>query len=197
MNSAKLALTILSSVLTLAAAPPYILDTVRGKTRPERATWAILTTLSVIALASQLAAGANWSVVFTVCDALVGLAVFALSIRHGVAGWTRQDQLAALIAGLGVALALLAKSPLYSLAGVIIADASGMALTVRKGFTDPGSETSIAWALAGSGALLAALTVNSLSVSQLAYPIYVGLANYAVVAAQYLGYARLKQRKRA
>jgi hypothetical protein len=193
MSNAKFLFTAVSIGCVLAASPPYIIDTIRGKTRPERATWLIFAILGVIAVVSQLAAGATWSVIFTVVDSLAGVVVLGLSVRYGVGGWTLQDRIALVIAGVGVGLALTLKNPLYSILGVILADASGMVLTLRKAYNDPGSETSISWLLSGIGGFAAVLVVNRLSLDQLLYPIYLAAANCGVVVCQYFGSRYNKQ----
>ena len=57
---------VLAGLLQLAASAPYIRDIVRGSTKPQRATWTIWTTLSFVVLASQWASGATWSLALTI-----------------------------------------------------------------------------------------------------------------------------------
>jgi len=187
MISFRLLVTAFSIGCVLAASPPYIIDTVRGKTRPERASWCIFALLGIIAVVSQLAAGATWSVGFTVIDSLAGTIIFVLSFRYGVAGWTRRDQTALGVATVGVVLALITRNPLYSVAGVVLADGSGMVLTLRKAYLDPDSETAVSWFLSGIGGFAAALTVNRPVPAQLLYPFYLGFANCSVIVCQYAG----------
>ncbi len=53
----KAAVTLLSSMLTAAAALPYILDIGRGRARPRIASWGIWTVVQAIGAASAFAAG--------------------------------------------------------------------------------------------------------------------------------------------
>ena len=181
-------LALLSAILIIVAAPPYIIDTVKGKTKPQRVTWLIFSVLGLIAFFSQLSLGATWSLVFLGFDTSASILAFILSVKYGVGGHSRLDTIALTIAGSGVLLALLAKQPIIALLGVILADISGVTLTIRKAYTHPGTETAISWWLVGTASLLGVLTVGEVKLSLLIYPIYLLIVNYAVPVAQIFGY---------
>ncbi len=91
------------------------------------------------------------------------------------------------IAGIGVIIAIAAKQPIISLSGVIIADVSGVVLTVKKAYLHPGSETTISWLLVGTASLFGVLAVGQWSFGILLYPFYLMLANYSIPIAQFAG----------
>jgi hypothetical protein len=190
----KEAAAFLSALLILIAAPPYVIDTIKGKTKPERITWFIFSILGVIAFVSQVAAGASWSLVFSGLDTSASILVFLLALKHGVGGHTRLDVWALCVAGIGVVIAIVAKEPLISLLGVILADVSGFALTVKKTYENPSSETTISLLLVGTAALFGIAAADKLSLSILLYPFYLMLANYVVPFTQFLGY-RMRPKK--
>ena len=179
---------IVSALLILAAAPPYVINTLRGKTRPERVTWLIFSVLGLIAFISQLGLGASWSLVFSGLDTAASILVLSLSIKHGVGGHTKLDTAALVIAGIGVIIAIVAKAPIVSLLGVILADLSGMALTIKKTYLHPESETTVSWLLVGTASLFGLLAVGRFSYGILLYPFYLMLANYSVPLTQLFGY---------
>ena len=174
----------ISAVLVFAAMPPYIIDVIKGKTRPERMTWFILSLLGVIAFISQIEAGASWSLVFSGLDTLGSLTVLGLSFWHGVGGATKLDFLALGVAGVGVAVSLIAKEPLAALIGVIVADFSGMILTILKVWKDPKSETTISWLLFATAGVFGLLTISEWTLGVALYPLYLVLANYSVPVIQ-------------
>jgi len=176
-----------SALLILVAGPPYALDTLKGITKPERMTWFIFSLLGVVAFISQMGLGASWSLLFTGLDTAGSCLMLLLSLKYGVGGYSKSDIIALTIAVVGITAALLFKQPLLSLAGVILADASGTALTVRKAFRDPGSETMVTWLAVGTAAVFGMLAVGSWSASLLLYPAYLVVANYSVSIAQLLG----------
>jgi hypothetical protein len=192
-----LALSAVSVLAFIFAAPPYIIDTLRGKTKPERAAWFIWSVLGVIAFVAQLELGATWSLLFTGLDTAGCILAFLLSLRYGVGGWTLLDKVALGIAASGVVISLAAHAPIVALGGVILADTSGSFLTIRKTFLMPESETTISWLLVSLGALCSLLLVGTLNVRLLLYPAYLFVANASIVLAQRLGrmYYRAKQRR--
>lgn len=184
---------IASALILVAGAPPYLIDILKHKTKPERATWFIWSVLGTIAFFSQLSLHGGWSLLFVGFDGLGSIVVFLLSLKYGVGGWTRLDKAALVIAALGVAISFVAHSPTIALCGVVLADVSGVVLTIRKTFLDPSSETTITWFFIGTSALLGALSVGKMQFSVLLYPIYLTLANYGVLVAKYAGIAFRKQ----
>lgn len=189
-NAVDAALLTASALMALAAAPPYIISTVRGKVKPERATWFIFSALGMIAFISQVSLGASTSLIFVGLDGLGSLSIFALSIKYGVGGWTKLDRIVLAIAGVGVILSFVSQQALIALFGVVIADLCGVVPTVLKAYKEPDSESQLAWLLFATGALLTVLTIHDLRFDLLLYPLYLAAANYAVPIAMKLG--RLK-----
>lgn len=178
---------LISAFLVLLAAPPYIIDTLKGKTKPERITWLIFSVLGIIAFISQLTLGASWSLVFSGLDTAASILVFSLSLKYGVGGYTKLDISALVIASVGVIIAVVARQPIISLLGVIVADFSGVTLSLKKAYQDPSSETTISWLLVGTASLFGLFAAGEFKVGILLYPFYLMFANYAIPVAQLLG----------
>jgi hypothetical protein len=178
---------ILSGIIVLLGGPPYLIDILKGRTKPERTTWFIWTVLGVIAFGSQVKLGAHWSLVFAGLNAAGNLAVFLLSLKFGIGGWKRIDIVALCIACAGLLLSFITEAPLVALLGVIVADFAGTVPTLYKTFLLPSSETTFTWFALGTSSFLAIFSVGSSKFSLLLYPIYMMFANYAVLLAQGLG----------
>lgn len=195
MNDNILAvLGIAAPLVNFIALFPYLKDIFRHKTKPERATWWIWLVLIVIALFAQIAAGATWSLGFTIGNVFaIGIIAF-LSIPYGYGRFSKRDVISLLIAGVGVILSLLTNSPLAALIAVVIADAAGYWLTLAKSWKSPYSETLVSWKLSTVAALLSALSVGALHYTKLLYPFYVFVGNALLVAV--LIYRRRKVKAR-
>jgi len=180
-------LGITSGLLAIVAVVPYIRDIIKKTTRPERASWLIWTVLGGIAFFSQLAKGATNSLWMTALSTLCVLTVFLLSLRHGEGGLVKRDIIALLIAFLGIVLWYFTKDATIALLIVIGVDLSGSVLTIIKSYRDPESETLSTWILASISGLFGTLSVGSFSWVLLIYPLYILLANMAVVIAISLG----------
>lgn len=182
-------LAAISVILFLAAAPPYIIDIFKGKTKPERATWFIWSVLGVIAFISQVQLGAAWSLVFSGLDAIGSIITFSLSLKYGVGGWTFLDRLALVIAAIGVIVSVVARQPVIAILGVILADCSGTVLTILKTLKEPNSETTISWLFVGTGAVCGILSVGRLDWALILYPAYLMFASYSIPVTQVAGRA--------
>ena len=176
----RLFLIIVSAVLTIAAEPLYIIDTVRGKIKPERATWLIFSVLGVIAFYGQVRLGATSTLVFSGLDTLASFVVLGLSLKHGVGGFTLLDKYGLSVATIGLLISLLAHRPLAALLGVILADAAGMVLTVIKTYKHPATEPYLSWIFFATAALCAVFTVRQFTLGILLYPVYLVIANYSI-----------------
>jgi hypothetical protein len=159
---------------------PYVRDTLRGSTRPHRATWLIWGVLAVVVSLSQYADGASWSLVMAGVQAVLTSLVFGLSIRRGEGGVSRADITMIAIAGAGVTGWIAADEPLVATACVVAADLIGAGLMVPKTYRDPHSETLITFAFASLGGALAAGAVGAIDVSLLLYPVYYCVINGAI-----------------
>ena len=173
---------ILAGILQLVATAPYVRDILRGTTRPQRATWTIWTTLSLVVLASQWASGATWSLALTAGQAVACGAIAALSIRRGVGGASPVELSLLGIAALGIAGWLLAGDPVVATCSVVAADLIAVALMLPKTYRHPGSETLATYAIGVVSTCFALAAVGSTAAaSLLIYPIYILVADAAVV----------------
>ena len=175
-------LGILAGVLSVLDGVPYIRDVLRGTTRPHRGTWLIWSSLAIVALASQVAEGAEWSLVMVAAQALVTNLIFAFSIRRGEGGLAPLDITLIAIAALGVLGWLAFSQPVVATACVVGADLLGVALMLPKTWRDPGSETLSPYVLASAAGLLSAFAVGALELSLLLYPAYFFAGNGLIAA---------------
>ena len=173
-------LGVLAGAIGVADTIPYVRDILRGRTRPHRGTWLIWSTLTVVAVFSQQADGASWSLILVASQAVAMVLIFVLSIRRGVGGVSRGDLALVAIAGTGVAGWLIADEPLVATACVVAADLIAAAMMVPKTWRDPESETLVTYAFASLGGALATGAVGALDVALLLYPAYFCVVNGAL-----------------
>jgi hypothetical protein len=177
---------VLAGILQLVATAPYLRDVLRGSTTPQRATWMIWTTLSLVVFASQWASGATWSLALTAGQAVSCAAVFALAIRRGVGGVSPIELALLGLAALGVVGWQVAGDPTVATCSVVAADVIAVALMLPKTYRQPGSETLATYAIGVVSTLFALAAVNSTAPSLLIYPLYILFADAAVVAVIFL-----------
>jgi hypothetical protein len=108
--------------------------------------------------------------------------VFALSLRRGVGGVTRLELAMLGVAGLGVVGWLVAGDPVVATCSVVVADLIAVGLMLPKTYRHPGSETLATYAIGVVSTMFALAAVGSTAPSLLIYPVYILVADGAVVA---------------
>lgn len=174
------ALAVVAGALGVVGTVPYLRDTLRRSTVPHRGTWLIWGVLAVIALESQRADGARWSLVPLVTQAAGTCVILVLSLRLGKGGVSRAELALMAFAGAGVTGWVAVDEPVIATVCVIGADLIAALMMLPKTWRQPGSETLATFVIAGLGGMSTAGSVGSLSVSLLAYPVYFALVNSAL-----------------
>lgn len=173
---------------------PYTRDIFSGKTKPERASWFIWSTLNLIVLLALLSKQVNYSLILPGSQALGDLFIFFLAIKYGLGGFLKRDIIALIGAGIGVLLWYITKEPLLAVLIAIFIDATGYFLTIMKIYENPDTETVGSWVLNFFGGLFACFAVGSLNMSYLIYPLYICIASLAILVAIKLGQKKLKNK---
>ena len=171
---------LLAAALSAADTVPYLRDTLRGSTVPHRGTWLVWSVLGVVAVESQRADGARWSLVPLVMQATGTLLVLALSVWLGSGGLNRTDTALIAVAAAGVAGWATVDEPVVATTCVIVADLVAALMMLPKTWRDPESETQATFVLAALSGALAVGAVGSVSVRLVAYPAYFMLVNAAL-----------------
>lgn len=175
-----------AGILSLAAFFPYIVATLRRKTRPNRATWFIWTVMGFILGASYYSSGANHTMWVPVSYIIGPFVTVILSLKYGEGGWTRFDRNCLLGAGMSAILWWMFKSPLIALTINLFIDFLGALPTIRKAYHKPEGEDRTAWGLFIAGNTANLFAVERWSFSIAAYPIYMFLASGAIAALVFL-----------
>lgn len=177
---------IIAGILQLVASAPYVRDILKGSTQPQRATWTIWTTLSFVVLASQWASGATWSLALTIGQTISCAVIFLLAIPRGVGGLSRVELLLLGIAALGIVGWQISDDPVIATCSVVVADLIGVGLMLPKTYRRPASETLSTYAIGVVSTIFALAAVGSLDAALLIYPVYILIADAAVVALIFL-----------
>jgi hypothetical protein len=174
-------LGLLSAVLTMVCVVPYLRDVFRGTTRPQRMSWFVFATLAAVAAVSQAAAGAGPGFWLSAGAAIGFSLIFIASIRHGVGGTERFDLATLAVTGVAVVVAFATDQPIVAVGGVVVSELAAVALTVRKVWHQPGSETTSSWAIDALAGLVAIAAIPEFSAVELLYPVHHVIANSAVL----------------
>lgn len=132
-------------VLTFVGYIPYIVDTIKGKTKPHIYTWFIWGLVTAIAFGLQIADKAGPGAYTTLAAAIVCFIIFLFGLRQGNKDITSSDSVFFLLSLLALVLWLFAKQPVLSVILVSVIDMLGFVPTVRKSWHKPHEETLISY----------------------------------------------------
>lgn len=180
---------IFAGLLGIVGAFVYIRDTYNRKTRPHRFAWFIFLVISVISFLSQAALGAQASLIYAgwfVCNNVI---IFTLSLRKdsGYGGVTPVNVIGLVLAVMGILLWVVLSAPLFALVSVLIAEIIGVLMIIVKSYRQPQTETISMWVLGIVASILNILAVGKFDFVLLAFPVYLFVANVAIVSAILIG----------
>lgn len=184
--------TFLSVALSVIAFLPYIRDTFRGVTQPDRASWLIWSVLSVITFVSLAFQGAGHALWFVGVQSGMTVFIFAQSIWLGSGSYLgRRNLVIFAVAGFGLLLWYVLETSIYTLVIVIGISAVGALPTLRKAARAPRSETMSTWVISAAASLCGVVSVGSFTSIELLYPGYLSMLYIGIVWAMLVGQRRL------
>lgn len=173
---------VISSILTIASALPYIIDVLKGKTKPRIVSWFIWSVLTGIATAASFVDHQYASAILTFCASIETLSIVILGfIKSGDRTLEKFDAYCLAGAVVGLALWLFLGSPSIAVLASVIIDMVGAAPTVKHIWQKPYEETWLTFMLASVGALFTVLAAKDTRITAIAYPVYIVLTNVVFV----------------
>ena len=176
----KEALAITGGVIGTFSTVPYLIDVVKGKTKPNIVSWSTWTLLMAIATAAAFAAHAPRSAFLTLGDTFCVFAVVILGLKYGVAKMTLFDAACQGLAVLGLILWLIFNSPSIALIFSIVVDFVVALPTIKHSWNDPTEETWQAFAIATVASIFTLVSLDKYAFTDLAFPAYLLFANGAI-----------------
>jgi hypothetical protein len=172
-------LILLATLISIAGYLPYISGIIKGKSKPNRATWLIWSILgTVLCFTSFEVSNHDWMVICVPIVYMVGPTMVALlSFWYGEGGTSKFDVICFLFAFIGLGLWLILDMVVLALWLSIIIDGIGALPTIKKSYLDPKSESMIGWiAFSVANAINFAVLFHRFdgteSVHTLVYPLY-------------------------
>ncbi len=155
----------------------YYISIVQGRSRPNRATWIILTVVGVLIAASYYASGARNTMWVALAYTVGPLIAAILAFKYGEGGTTRFDIYCLVGCAASVILWVLSENPVYTLVINIFIDFLGILPTLKKSFIDPLSEDGLAWSVTTFSNLLNIFAIELWVFSVAVYPVYMLIVN--------------------
>lgn len=177
---------VLGGVVGLAATIPYIIDIVRGRTKPERAAFLLFSIAGSVSFAGQVAEGASLSLFFAAALVVSSYTIFLLSLRYGVGGFGRRDKIGLVVAALILAIWWVSNSAALALLLMTAFNTVGKVLIMCKVYDMPHTELLFSWVMSTIASICAVISVGSLDWILILVPLQNGLTVGAIAAIIYI-----------
>ena len=189
---------LIAGILSFSAYIIYIVATVKGTTKPNRATWWILTLVGLLIASSYYAEGAR-ATIWIALSYVLGPAIIAvLSLKYGEGRWERLDKICLSGALISAVIWIFSQSALVVLLINIFMDFLGLAPTIKKSYLRPSGEDRPAWTLESIASALNIFAIEGWTFSIAFYPLYLLVINWTVTLLLYRpAIKKLIQKKRS
>lgn len=151
----------LSAVLVVVSLGILMKKVLHGQSQPHLLAWAIRVFLIAIALVSQWAAGATYSLALSGTQLAGVIVLLVLIVRRNpsLERPSQFDWLAMGVAAVGILVWIVSGSPLYGLLGTILADTAATVLGIQASVTRGARESATFWLCALAASTAAVLSV--------------------------------------
>lgn len=162
----------------------YVIDTIKGKVKPNRVSWFLWMLAPGIAFFAEIKQGVGLQSLMTFIVAFVPLMVLLSSFVNKKSYWklSTLDFICGAFSLAGLILWLVTKTGNIAIIFSILADMMASIPTVVKAYKEPESEGALVfWAGVILGGLTI-LTINNWTIAVAAYPIYILIMNLVIAS---------------
>ena len=170
---------ILGTLIGAVGSLAYLIDTVKGKVKPNRVSFLLWSIAPFIAFAAQIKQGVGLESLMTFSTGFLPFTVFIASFVNKKAEWkiTKFDLICGVLSIVGLILWLVTKVGNIAITFSILADALAAVPTLVKAYRYPDTEIAWPWIATVFGVVLTLLTLNRLTFANSAFIIYILIVN--------------------
>lgn len=176
-------LTFLAAAIPLGGIIPYLINIVKGKTKPNIVTWLTWSLINGINAAAAFSDGAWQTAAYSTAGFVATASVVAFGLKFGKPKYTKLDITCQVLALCGIPLWLLTSEPALAVILVMIVDFIGGLPTLVHAWKKPFEETLTTFALSGLGGLIVLISLTRFDVVAITMPLYIFLFDSVVIAA--------------
>ena len=167
--------TIIGAIGSLA----YLIDTVKGKVKPNRVSFLLWSIAPFIAFAAQVKQGVGLESLMTFSTGFLPMTTFIASFVNKKAEWkvTRFDLICGLLSFVGLILWMITKVGNIAIFFSIVADGLAAVPTIVKAYKYPDTELAWPWIATVFGVVLTLSTIRGLTFANSGFIVYILLVN--------------------
>lgn len=181
-------LVLISISLSIYGSYNYIKDTIHGTTRPNRVSQGLWAVAPLIGVGAAISSGADaLTTVRTFMAGFVPLIILIASFANKTGYWktTKFDYFCGLFSIIALVMWLIVDMPVYAVLLAAIADFFAAIPTIKKSWTNPESETGIAYVMSLLSVLIILPTIKVFDIQNTAFQIYLLAVNIILIFAIY------------
>ncbi len=170
---------IVGTLIGAVGALAYLVDTIKGKVKPNRVSFLLWSVAPFIAFAAQIKQGVGLESLMTFSTGFLPLMTFAASFVNKKAEWkiTRFDLGCGLLSIFGLVLWLITKVGNIAIFFSIVADGLAAIPTIVKAYKYPDTELAWPWIATVVGVILTLLTLSEWTFANSGFIIYILIIN--------------------
>jgi len=173
---------VIGTLIGAAGAIAYLIDTIKGKVKPNRVSFLLWSIAPFIAFAAQIKQGVGLEVLMTFSTGFLPIMTLTASFFNKQAEWrfTKFDLFCGFLSAIGLVLWQITKVGNVAIFFSILADGLAAVPTIVKSYKYPDTELAWPWIASSFGVLLTLLTIKELSFANSAFIIYIFIVDLII-----------------
>jgi len=166
---------IIGTIIGALGSLAYLLDTIKGKVKPNRVSFLLWSIAPFIAFAAQIKQGVGLEALMTFSTGFLPITTFIASFVNKKAEWkvTRFDLVCGFLSIVGLILWLITKVGNIAIFFSIVADGLASVPTIIKSYKYPDTELAWPWIATTFGVILTLLTLKELTFANSGFIVYI------------------------
>jgi hypothetical protein len=173
---------IIGTLISVTGSVAYLVDTLKGKIRPNRVSFLLWSIAPFIAFAAQIKQGVGLEALMTFSTGFLPLLVFLATFINKNAEWRirRFDWLCGFLSVIGLILWIITRVGNIAIIFSILADGLAALPTIVKAYKYPDTELAWPWLATSLGVVLTLLTIAHPNFTNSGFIIYILIADSLV-----------------
>jgi hypothetical protein len=173
---------IIGTLIGAAGSVAYLIDTVKGKVKPNRVSFLLWSVAPIIAFSAQINQGVGLEALMTFSTGFLPFTVFIASFVNKKAEWklTVFDLICGILSLVGLVLWIITKVGNIAIFFSIVADGLAAIPTIVKAYNYPDTEIAWPWIATVFGVILTLLTLSTFTFANSGFILYILVVNMLI-----------------
>jgi len=173
---------VIGTLIGAVGSVAYLIDTIKGKVKPNRVSFLLWSIAPLIAFAAQIKQGVGLEALMTFSTGFLPIMTLAGSFLNKNAEWklTKFDLFCGFLSLVGLVLWQITKVGNVAIFFSILADGFAAVPTILKAYKYPDTELAWPWIATCVGVVLTLLTLKELSFANSGFIIYIFIADFII-----------------